>query len=190
VGSQGSDYQEISLSTKVVWYRDRFEVLQHAAAIAPVDGLVCEFGVATGGTIHCLAGSTPLQGRTIYGFDSFKGLPEPWSGLAAGHFACQPPQVPDNVRLVIGWFSQSLAPFLAKHPGDAALLHIDSDLYDSARCVLDHFTPRIVAGTVIVFDEYFITGQERRAFREWLEKTGRGCRYEARSLEQLCLIIE
>jgi hypothetical protein len=185
VGRQDRYYQET-----IIWYRNRFEVLRHAAAIAPLDGLVCEFGVATGSTIRCLAESVPLQHRTIFGFDSFKGLPEAWSDLPVGHFACNPPEVPGNVELIVGWFDRTLAPFLATHPGDVALLHVDSDLYDSARCVLEHFTPRIIAGTVIVFDEYFITGQERRAFREWLEKTGRGCRFEARSLEQLCLTIE
>jgi hypothetical protein len=184
VGGEGGDHQ------KVTWYRDRFEVLWHAAAIAPTSGLICEFGVATGSTIRCLAESVPLHDRIVYGFDSFKGLPEPWAGLPVGHFACNPPEVPDNVKLIVGWFDRTLAPFLAIYPDDAALLHIDSDLYDSARCVLEHFTPRIIAGTVIVFDEYFITGQERRAFREWLEKTGRGCRFEARSLEQLCVVIE
>jgi hypothetical protein len=174
----------------IIWYRNRFEVLRHAAAIAPSKGLVCEFGVATGSTIRCLAESVPLQRRVIYGFDSFKGLPQPWGSYPVGYFACDPPPVPDNVELIVGWFDRTLAPFLRMHSGDVALLHIDSDLYDSARCVLEHFTPRIIPGTVIVFDEYFITGQERRAFREWLEKTGRGCRFEARSLEQLCLVIE
>jgi hypothetical protein len=175
---------------KIIWYRDRFEVLRHAAAIAPVDGLICEFGVASGTTIRYLAGSPPLLDRLIYGFDSFKGLPQEWSGLPVGHFACPPPEVPGNVELIVGWFDRTLAPFLAAHPGDAALLHIDSDLYDSARCVLEHFTPRIIPGTVIVFDEFYITGQERRALRDWLGETNHGCRFEARSLEQLCLVIE
>jgi hypothetical protein len=174
-----------------IWYRDRFEVLRHAAAIAPLHGLVLEFGVASGSTIRCLAESEPLCARTIYGFDSFKGLPEAWANYPAGHFACDIPQVPDNVELVVGRFEKTLLPFLATHRGDAALIHIDCDLYSSTCIVLDYLTPRIVPGTVIVLDEFWIvTDQEQFAFNEWLETAERSCRHEARSIEQLCVVME
>jgi predicted O-methyltransferase YrrM len=173
------------------WYRNRFEILRHAAAIAPADGLVLEFGVAVGTTIRTLAGSAPLLDRLIYGFDSFKGLPEDWATYQAGYFACDIPEVPNNVELVVGLFAKTLAPFLAKHRGNVALLHIDCDLYSSTRCVLDRLTSRIIPGTVIVLDEFFIvTEHEQRAFNEWLAMTGRACRHEARSVEQLCAVME
>jgi Macrocin-O-methyltransferase (TylF) len=174
----------------MMWYLDRFEVLSHAAAIAPETGLVLEFGVATGDTIRWLARSPALRERQIFGFDSFKGLPEPWANYPVTHFACEIPQVPDNVELVVGMFEQMLVPFLVKHRDNIALLHIDCDLYSSTRTVLDHLTSRIVPGTVIVLDEFWIvTDHEQRAFNEWLQITGRNCQYEARSVEQLCVTM-
>ena len=174
-----------------VWYVDRFDVLQHAAAIAPTDGLVLEFGVARGATVRALAGSAPLSNRLIYGFDSFLGLPEAWASYPAGHFACAIPEVPDNVELVVGMFAKTLAPFLAKHRDNAALVHIDCDLYSSTRTVLDQLAPRIIPGTVIVLDEFWIvTDHEQRAFTEWVSMTGRRYRHEARSIEQLCVVME
>lgn len=177
---------------KIVWYLDRYEVLRHAAAIAPMTGLVLEFGVAGGDTIRCLSGCMPLFNRPIFGFDSFKGLPEQWASYPVGHFACEPPKLPDNVELVVGKFEDTLLPFLDDHmDDDAALIHIDCDLYTSTRTVLDHLTSWIVPGTVIVLDEFWIvTDQEQRAFNEWLEDNARSCRYEARSIEQLCVVME
>ena len=173
------------------WYQDRFEVLAHAAAIAPLEGLVLEFGVASGDTIRFLAASPALCGRKIYGFDSFEGLPEPWGAYQVTHFACTLPIVQKNVELVVGMFADTLPPFLAKHASPAALIHIDCDLYSSTKLVLEWLTPRIIPGTVIVMDEYWIVVEhEQRAFEEWLTQTNRQCRHEARAIEQLCVIMQ
>jgi hypothetical protein len=175
----------------VIWYQNRFEVLNHAAAIAPADGLVLEFGVATGATINHLAGTPALRERRIYGFDSFRGLPEPWAGYRVGHFACAEPSVAANVELCVGLFAETLPPFLTQHVDTCALVHIDCDLYTSTRTVLEALTPRITVGTVMVLDEYFIVvEQEQRAFNEWLATGGRRCRHEARSNEGLLILME
>ena len=61
----------------------------------------------------------------------------------------------------------------------------------STRTVLDLLTPHIPVGAVLVLDEFFIVvEEEQRAFNEWLEASGRDCRHEARSIEQLCVIME
>ena len=49
------------------------------------EGLIMEFGVASGESLKYIADHTKRQ---VYGFDSFKGLPEAWNGLAVGHFDC------------------------------------------------------------------------------------------------------
>jgi Macrocin-O-methyltransferase (TylF) len=173
------------------WYLDRFDVLSHAAAVAPTEGLILEFGVASGDTIRWLAQSPPFRERKIYGFDSFKGLPEPWGCYSVTHFACAVPEVPKNVELIVGMFEDTLLPFLGEHRDNIALLHIDCDLYSSTRTVLSYLSSRIVPGTVIVLDEFWIvTDQEQRAFNEWLSITGRSCCHEARSIEQLCVAME
>ena len=174
----------------MIWYQNRFEVLSHAAAIAPLEGLVLEFGVASGATINHLACSHQLRERRLYGFDSFCGLPEAWGDYQVGHFACEPPVVAGNVELVVGLFAETLPPFLARHAGTCALIHLDADIYSSTRTVLEALDERIVAGTVVELDEYFIEGSEQRAFNEWMSVTGRCCALVARSIEQLCVVME
>jgi methyltransferase family protein len=163
-------------------------MLTRAAQLAPAKGLVCEFGVASGYSIRVLAELMPE--RPIYGFDSFEGLPEPWANYPAGHFACDPPAVPGNVELIIGHFDATITPFLARHDGNAALLHIDCDLYSSTRVVLETMAPRIVSGTVILLDEYWIVREhECRAFNEFLAGHQLACLRDCRAAEQLCAVI-
>ena len=133
-----------------------------------IPGHRLEFGVATGRTIRHWARLWPNE--TIHGFDSFEGLPETWLwNIRKGHFAQKLPEVPDNVRLYRGWFDQTLPDWL-EHAGPVAFLHIDSDLYSSARYVLNTLAQRIVPGTVIVFDEYFnFPGWQQDEFRAWQE---------------------
>ena len=165
-------------------------MLVHSHTIAPTEGLVLEFGVAEGTTIRYLAGAPAMFNRVIYGFDSFRGLPEAWATYPAGHFACKIPEVPNNVELIVGMFAQTLPRFLKAHRGACALVHIDCDLYSSTKTVLDLLAPRIVAGTVMVLDEYWIViDKEQRAFNEWMAATGRTCCPEARSVEQLCAVM-
>jgi hypothetical protein len=142
-----------------------------ASGRARLDGLYLEFGVHSGRTITHLARTNP--NRTIHGFDSFDGLPEPWTGysLAKGAFRRGgPPAVPDNVRLHVGWFADTLPGFVASHDGPVAFLHVDSDLYSSAVTVLDALADRIEPGTVIVFNEYFnYPNWQRHEFKAFQE---------------------
>lgn len=133
-------------------------------------GLFLEFGVATGRTLNHWARLFPLN--VIHGFDGFDGLPETWSwNFQKGHFSQPLPRVRDNCRLVVGWFDATLPQFLANHADQAvAFLHIDSDLYSSAKYVLHSLADRIRAGTIIVFDEYLnFPGWEQDEHRAWQE---------------------
>lgn len=158
--------------------RGREHVLCYAAQLVhDQPGLVCEFGVFRGASINLLAQCLP--DRTIYGFDSFEGLPTPWrSGFARGSFGADGvlPSVRNNVRLIKGWFSDTLGGFLASHPGPLALAHVDCDLYSSTRTVLEGLQSRIQPGTVLLFDEYFNypgwQQHEHKAFREFARQSG------------------
>ena len=61
---------------------------------------------------------------------------------------------------------------MQNHKESAAFIHIDSDLYSSAKTVLTLLQKQIVSGTVIVFDEYFNypnwQQHEFRAFQEFV----------------------
>ncbi len=105
------------------------------------------------------------------------------------------PEVPSNVSLHKGWFSDALPPFLAKNTDPIALLHIDCDLYSSTTYVLDTLAERIRNGTVIVFDEYFNypgwKQHEHKAFQEFIAKTSYTYRFDSfvAGHQQVCVVI-
>lgn len=143
--------------------------LDHALSLAPTGGLALEFGVYTGTTLKIIAAGR--GGSEVFGFDSFDGLPEDWrNGFPAGMFATDgPPDVP-GAELVVGWFEDTLPKFLAEHPGPVDFLHVDGDLYSSAKTVIDQVVPRMRPGGVILFDEFFnFPGWQTHEYRAWLE---------------------
>ena len=71
-----------------------------------------EFGVASGHTINYISKFT---NDTVYGFDSFEGLPEKWrDGFDKGAFTRNGefPNVNTNVQLIKGWFNETLPNFI------------------------------------------------------------------------------
>lgn len=143
-------------------------------------GLVLEFGTATGRTLNQFAHWLP--NKTIYGFDSWQGLPEKFNDLPAGHFAQELPKVLSNCFLVQGWFgtrpvqdqsniAQNTAlAFATTTQAPIALLHLDADLYSSTKTVLDAFAKHIVPGTVILFNEYWNHPTwKKHEFKAWQE---------------------
>jgi methyltransferase family protein len=157
-----------------------FELLTLACDRADTDGLVLEFGVASGMTINHIARHFP--GRPIHGFDSFRGLPENWrTGIERGAFARQePPRVEPTVSLYPGLFNDTAPAFAALHPGPIALLHVDCDLYSSTVTVLEAVGSRLRPGSIVVFDEYFnYPGWQQHEFKAWQEfVAASGVRYE------------
>ena len=172
------------------------EMLKTAfAAVEDVPGkLVCEFGVHQGRTINIIASLTP---QTVYGFDSFEGLPEGWYGkYKKGHFAVERlPEVRANVRLIKGWFDETLPGFVKEHPEPLSFLHVDCDLYSSTVTIFNELERQIQPGCVIVFDEYFnYPGWEEgeyKAFQEFVQRTGLKYEYLAysRLYEQVAVKI-
>jgi Methyltransferase domain len=156
----------------------REDSLRIAFGRAPPEGLILEFGVGGGDSIRRIAAMA--DGRAVHGFDSFEGLPEDWAGRheERGHYSLggRLPDVPANVVLHKGLFAETLPAFLDTHDGACALVHIDCDLYASARTVLDALGHRIRPGTIIVFDEYFNyptwRDHEHKAFQEFVAANG------------------
>lgn len=150
-------------------------------------GEYLEFGVFSGKTINFI--SATLPDKIIYGFDSFEGLPETWRGdrFEKGRFNLNGnlPQVNENVRLVKGWFNETLPAFVKAHPEPCAFIHVDCDLYSSTKTVFDNLKNQIVAGTVIAFDEYFNypgwQEGEYKAFMEFVEENNLEFEYIART---------
>jgi hypothetical protein len=187
--------QQAALTTAELVRREMLDValhvhphdtLRHAVAAAAGPGMALEFGVATGTTLRLIAetyGAGP-----VFGFDTFQGLPEPWRpGFDVGAFA--QPELPevDGAELVAGLFADTLADFLAEHTGPVGFVHLDADLYSSTATVLEHVGPRLVEGSVLLFDEYFNypgwEQHEHRAWAEHVERSGLGWEYLGLTLD-------
>ena len=136
--------------------KERLEHLSYCCSLIDIKGLVLEFGVGhRGESTQILAHYLP----TVYGFDSFRGLPENWDNvLPKGtyyNYGKAPDHLGDNVVFVKGLFQKTLSPFLEKHPEPCAFIHIDCDIYSSTKVIFQKLNDRIIPGTIIAFDEFF-----------------------------------
>ncbi|HSW93025.1 MAG TPA: TylF/MycF/NovP-related O-methyltransferase [Gammaproteobacteria bacterium] len=156
------------------------------------DGVYIEMGVGSGKSINFIANLNPR--KEIYGFDSFEGLPDDWNTrkdfhIPKGSFKLNKdleyPPIVNNVRLMKGLFRDTLPIFknitLKEKP--ISFIHVDCDLYESAKDVFDFLEGNIVSGTIIVFDEFYnYEGHENdefRAFQEFLHQSGKKAEYIA-----------
>ena len=110
----------------------------------------------------------------VYGFDSFEGLRRNCDRVEGneGDVQSRGPayRSSPNVRLVKGWFDETVPKFLAENPGPLSFVHIDCDTYESSSTVLQLIGPRLEIGTILVFDEYFgYRGWKLGEFRAWEE---------------------
>lgn len=160
-------------------------ILHLAAAKAEgAGGFIAEFGVHKGHSIRELAAAFP--GREIHGFDSFEGFPldgrEDWQQDFA---VPELPEVPSGVTLHKGFFEQTVPSFTEGLPNDqsADFLHIDCDIYSSARTIFETLRARIRPGTVLLFDELVnydeFLGNEMLALYEWTRDSGLGVQWLA-----------
>ena len=155
-------------------FSNKFELLSYAVSMIKVEGLILEFGVYRGETINVIA--SILKNKTVFGFDSFEGLPETWRfGFEKGTFAVNRlPKVRGNVTLIKGWFDETLPEFREKHNQQISFMHIDCDLYSSTKIIFDSLGDKITRGTIIVFDEFFNypdwRESEYKAFNEFVEE--------------------
>eukprot|EP00929_Paragymnodinium_shiwhaense_P056511 TRINITY_DN28281_c0_g1_i2.p1 TRINITY_DN28281_c0_g1~~TRINITY_DN28281_c0_g1_i2.p1 ORF type:complete len:385 (+),score=51.70 TRINITY_DN28281_c0_g1_i2:217-1371(+) len=137
-----------------------------------LNGMVLEFGVCEGKTSklmadharkvwrrHTMTGPPP----TVVGFDSFQGLPRAWKTYKKGAFTPKEghkPEAAENLRLVTGWFNDTVPAFLegvaavvdsstAPRTSRLSLGHFDADLYESTRPVLEWLLPFMSDGTAL-----------------------------------------
>lgn len=165
-------------------FKSQSEQLKFAVSLSLIDGYNLEFGVAHGATITLIA--RELFYNTIWGFDSFEGIPEPWvkgdgKERPAGKWKQEKlPKVPDNVNLIQGWFKDTIRIWKINYPNPISFIHIDCDLYSSTRTILFELNDQIIEDTIIVFDELLDGGRyllweegEWKALKEWCEEKGR-----------------
>lgn len=136
-----------------------------------------EFGVGMG--FSARRWLNRLTGGRLFLFDSWQGIPDDWDlgktlTNPKGTFRAQKPTLSDKrATFIDGLFSETL-PFLFGQ--QVGIVHIDCDVYSSARDVLFGLGEAIGAGTVLVFDELIgyenYAKHEYKALCEWRESTG------------------
>jgi hypothetical protein len=180
-----------------VWFQkcmDALSKVEHEYAEELINEMKCknmpgsfvEFGIFQGHWIQELFEMTERAGlsdREIWGFDSFKGLPAPNSDFDSnfwkeGMYAASRAEVENNInaadrpriKLVEGYFSDSLKQPEAAALGPVAYARIDCDLYEATKDCLEFLTPRLVDGAIIVLDDWShnIVHSQGRAFAEWV----------------------
>ena len=137
-------------------------------------GLYMEFGVGRGKSIRWIGAEADC---TVYGFDSFDGIPEYWNGNPVGAFAQKKlPKVPANVKFQVGLFDETLPIFLQEHSAPVSFLHVDCDLYSSTVTIFEALGARLQEGAIVLFDEYYNFPRwqehEYKAFQEFVAASG------------------
>jgi len=110
------------------------------------------------------------------------GLPEAWGAEPAGSYSATADRgnsdfcLPARAVLHEGWFADTAPGFAAALQAPLALVHVDCDLYSSARDCLDAVGGRLVEGSVVVFDDFLAhegwLDDEKRAWDEAQDKFG------------------
>jgi O-methyltransferase len=161
-----SAYEAIVDFTLVDTYRC-YELWDLARQSIDVSGAILEVGVWRGGTGCLLAMSSPA--KSVYLADTFKGVVKAGArdtSYQGGEHSDTSQRAVSrllasarvtNVQLLKGIFPEETA---ARLQGPISLLHIDVDVYQSARDIVQWALPRLPRGAKIVFDDYGFSGCE------------------------------
>jgi len=155
--------------------------------IEEIPGDVVECGVYNGGTAAVLArvATHSNLNRTVWLFDSFKGMPQTTEvdGAEArayvGEVKGSADRVRDllqsagadmsRVRIVEGLFEETFPTIQIPR---IALLNVDADWYESVKLCLERFYDRVVPGGFVSLDDYGHWPGCKRAVDEFFEKRG------------------
>lgn len=75
-----------------------------------------------------------------------------------------------NVELVAGDILETVPAYIAAHPElKIALLNLDTDVYEPAKCIMEQLYDRVVPGGIIVLDDYAVWSGETHAVDEYLD---------------------
>jgi hypothetical protein len=137
------------------------------------EGLCLEFGVFEGESINFF--SNFIKNRVWYGFDNFEGLQENWYGgyHGKGWFSKNGkiPVVNKNVKIIKGWFKDTLPNFFKNNKEKISFIHVDCDTYESTKDILNNINCNLLQNnTLILFDEYTsYWGWKENVFKAWKE---------------------
>lgn len=143
----------------------KYTLREFARQVSKLEGAIAECGSFEGASAYFLAKESPTA--TIHLFDSFEGLSEPtkndiWSLYRESYWKKGDMKASltilkdnlkefDNVKVHKGWIPHIFEDCSEKK---FKLLHIDVDLYQPTIDSLEYFYPQIVAGGVVILDDY------------------------------------
>lgn len=148
------------------------------------EGVIVECGVWKGGMLAGMATLHPT--KLVYGFDGFKGMPEPHEidGKAAAqywtrkdHDNCKADYdsvvsaMPKNVLLYEGEFADFpiLWPIFEK----ISILRLDCDWYASIKTCFNGLYGRVIQGGLVICDDYYTYDGAARAINEFISESGK-----------------
>ena len=150
---------------------EAYQILSCARATAKVAGDIAEVGVYRGGSARLMCEGR--GSRTIYLFDTFKGLPstsQSDSRFGTGQYAASFEEVraylapfPD-IHIYEGLFPSTSAPINDKR---FSFVHLDVDLYQPILDGLEFFYPRVSRGGMILIHDYLWAEGVRKAVQEF-----------------------
>src|SRR6266851_2302036 len=176
--------------------RDVFRHCFKALAFNGIEGHYAEFGCFGGRTFRLAYSASRLARYPthLWAFDSFMGLPPPedqrdlhprWvpgsmaTGEARFRAVCARHGIPpSDYTVVAGYYARSLAAGApGQRPEVVSFAYVDCDLYSSTVDVLRFLEPRLRAGSILVFDDYYCYGAdgpsgERAAMLEVFPESG------------------
>jgi O-methyltransferase len=160
-------YELMKHNTLVDLYRC-FELWQLAKQAASIPGPIIEVGVWRGGTGCLLAKAAPE--KLVYLADTFTGVVkagEQDTQYVGGEHSDTSEEIvrlliertgATNTKILKGIFPDDTASVI--EDAKISLLHIDVDVYQSGKGVVEWAIPRLSIGSVIVFDDYGFTNCE------------------------------
>lgn len=171
----------------VVYWAKFFEMTKNVA------GDIVECGIGRGRSMIILSALNYFYDereggqRQIFGYDSFEGFPQPnikdksfrnpkkgdWAKSPSGKYeyskefinqVLKEAHIPlneINLTLTKGFFNKSLL----NHPDrPIAMLHVDGDLYESHKSVLEILYEKVNSGGIIIFDDVMSEQKENDPF--------------------------
>lgn len=148
-----------------------YELWQLVTESRKLNGALIEIGVWRGGTGGIIAKSAELSGinDTVYLCDTFAGVPKAGSMdstyRGGEHADASEAKVNElltenlnltNTRILSGIFPEETAKLV--NDDKFRFCHIDVDVYQSAKDIINWIWPKIVVGGFIVYDDYGFGG--------------------------------
>jgi O-methyltransferase len=172
----------------------RLDNIQHCVTTALKDdipGDLIETGIWRGGSVILMRAILKAYGdttRTVYGADSFEGLPKPDARYAAdkgdkhwtfANLAVSLDQVRANVerfglldeqvQFLKGWFKDTLP---AAPINQLAVARLDGDMYESTMTAIENLYPKLSTGGFLIVDDYGALKGCRQAIEDYRGKHG------------------